>query len=176
MSLRSSFPCPFLPSQAPLRCALQVPKAPVEWQYRGTSLYQYNFSTCPFHVTPLERQTTEKLSLNAPIGKHDDDILPRSLGNIPSILRAQPCQCSRESTTAAPTNQHALVAHEQFYGGERTSIIRLYPRVDHIGLSCEHVRSEVIADTLNDVRTTFICLVQRSRESENGTNLGRVGK
>ena len=40
-----------------------------------------------------------------------------------------------------------------------------------MGLSREHVRSKVIADTLNDVRTTFTYLVQGSGEGKNGTNL-----
>jgi hypothetical protein len=118
----------------------------------------------------LERETM-KLSLNAPVGQHDDNILPWCLRNLLSIIRAQPRQPSRESTAAAPANQHGLVAHEQLHGGERICIIRLYPRVDHMGLSREHVRSKVIADTLDDVRTTFTYLVQGGGEGKNGTNL-----
>jgi hypothetical protein len=174
---RSSSLCPFLHSlrltgQAPLQCALQVARVLVERRCRGTSPYRCNFSTCRLRVTKLEREVT-KLLLNAPVRQHDDNILPRCLGNLPSIIRTQPCQCSRESTAAAPANQHGLVAHEQLHGGESICIIRLYPRVDHMGLSGEHVRSKVIADTLDDGRTAFTYLVQGGREGKNGTNLRR---
>ena len=40
-----------------------------------------------------------------------------------------------------------------------------------MGLSREHVRSKVIADTLDDVRTAFTSLILGGREGENGTNL-----
>jgi hypothetical protein len=100
-----------------------------------------------------------QLLSHAPVREKNDDVLPSSLGNLASTLRAQPCQRARESTATAPTNKCTLVPHEQLYRRERIRVIRLHPLVDHAGLSREHIRAKVIADTLNDIGTTFTCLV-----------------
>jgi hypothetical protein len=84
--------------------------------------------------TTFERRMERPLS-HAPVRQNNDNILSWSLTNLASPLRTQPCQRTHESAATAPTNERTLVPHERLHRRESIVISRLYPLIDHTGLS-----------------------------------------
>jgi len=153
-------PCLLKPQQVsatPALLCLPNGRAPLALQSGRTTAYSYNSGCCENTKghSPFDGKVKEFL----PVGKQDNNVLSWRIGDFLPFLSGQPLQCPAEGASTTPPNQQPLGSHQRLHSSERFFIRGLDPCIDMRRITREHIRDEVVTDSLDDILSTFVCSI-----------------